>query len=140
MLVTGIALSVLLYMVVGRIIKPGEPAPGSEAWQKSVYGAVLVLGLIIVVLRRVLLSGTAMNRAAAGGVSTVLRNLMTVTIVIAALAEIIAILGLVFYLLTGEDDYSWRLGVVSLFLLAYAFPRRGEWERIVTTSVEAQKK
>src|SRR5262249_19396661 len=81
-LVAAFTLSVILSMVMGRFITPGEPTPGSEAWQKSIYGGVLILGLIIVVGRRILMSKAAMNRAAAGGVSNVLRILMTVTIVI----------------------------------------------------------
>src|SRR5262245_64229116 len=139
-IVTAIALSVILFMIMGKIMNPVEPALESEIWQKRIYGGVLLLGLIIVVLRRFLMSGAAMSRAAAGGISNVLRNLLTVTVIISALAEFIAILGLFFYLRTGDNQYSWRLGVVSLFLLIYAFPRRGEWERVVTASVEAQKK
>jgi hypothetical protein len=49
-----------------------------------------------------------------------------------------AIAGLVLYLLTGDYQYSWRLGVVGLFLLVYSLPRRGEWERAVAESAKIQ--
>ncbi|MGH9840978.1 MAG: hypothetical protein ACREEM_19665 [Blastocatellia bacterium] len=140
LIIGGFIASVLLYMAIARLITPGDGQPGSEKWQQPIYSAVLVLGLVVVVLRRLLMSQSVMNRAAAGGADNVLRKLLTATIVIAAAAEVIAILGLIFYLLTADYQYSWRLGVISLLLLAYAFPRRGEWERILTASAEARKK
>lgn len=136
-IVGGIAASVLLYLLIARFITPGFGQPGSQTWQQPVYSGVLVLGLVIVVLRRLLMSRSAMKSAAADGADGVLRRLLTVTVVIAAAAELIAILGLILYLLTADYQYSWRLGVISLLLLAYAFPRRGEWERIVTESAES---
>jgi hypothetical protein len=138
-IVMAFALSVILFLILGKVATPGEPAPGSEQWQKMIYAGVLILGLFIVVLRRFLLSGIVINRAAAGGIGNVLRNLMAVTIIIASLAEAIAIIGLVFYFVTADYQYSWRLGVISLFLLAYGFPRRAEWERIVAKSTENAK-
>jgi hypothetical protein len=140
MIVASFAATVLLFLLIARVVTPDSFVPGSEQWQKMIYAGVLILGLWIVVLRRLMMSQAMMNRAATRGVGGVLQRLMTVTILIAAAAELVAILGFTFYMLTGDYQYSWRLGVVSLCLLAYAFPRRGEWERIVTTSAEAQKK
>lgn len=137
LLVFAFAVSVLVYMLIARFIAPGESPPGSERWAKLIYSAVLVLGLGVVTLRRVLMSRAVMAQAARRGAQAVLNKLLTVTVIAAAVAEVVAILGLVFYLLTGEYEYSWRLGVISLLLLAYSFPRRGEWERAVAASVKA---
>ncbi len=128
---------VLLMLLLGKVLEPNSFVPGSEQWQKMIYTGVLILGLFIVVLRRLMMSGSVTGRA--GGAAGVLQKLLAMTVIIAALADAIAIGGLVFYFLTGNYDYSWRLGVIGLFLLAYGFPRRTEWERIVTRSTETQK-
>lgn len=138
-LVAAFAASVLIYMLIARLVTPGEPQPGSEKWAQPIYSAVIVIGLMIVILRRVLMSRAVMVSAAAQGAPAVLTRLMAVTVITAAAAEIVAVIGLVFYFLTGDYQYSWRLGLVGLFLLAYSFPRRGEWERAVTASAPPTK-
>lgn len=138
-LVAAFAASVLVYLLIARLITPGEPQPGSEKWAQPIYSAVIVLGLMVVILRRVLMSRAIMGTAAAQGAQAVLTRLLTVTVITAAVAEIIAVLGLVCYFLTSDYQYSWRLGLVSLFLLAYSFPRRREWERAVTASAPPAK-
>lgn len=130
--------SVLIYMLVAKFITPKEIMPGSETWQQPVYSAVIVLGVVVVALRRIMLSKMMIGTATQRGVAAVLQHLLTMTIIICALAEIAAIGGLAFYLLTGDPQYSWRLGVVSIFLLLYTFPRRGEWERAVAESANLQ--
>jgi hypothetical protein len=139
LIVSFFALSVIVYLILARLITPSYSEPGSESWQGRVYAGVLILGLLTVVLRRLLMSGAAMKQAAAGGVEKLVRRLVTVTILLAALAELIAVLGLILYLRSADYQYSWRLGMVGLFLLAYAFPRRREWEHIVTVSIESQR-
>lgn len=139
LIVSALIVSVIVYLILARLITPSYSTPGSESWQGRAYGGVLILGLLTVVLRRLLMSGTVMQQAAAGGVEKLVRRLVTVTIVIAALAELIAILGLILYLASADYQYSWRLGMVGLFLLAYAFPRRREWEHIVTVNMESKR-
>ncbi|MDX2043285.1 MAG: hypothetical protein SF097_18860 [Acidobacteriota bacterium] len=133
-IVMGFCISVMVYMLLARILTPKEITPGSESWQQPVYSAAIVLGLVVVVLRRILLSNMMIGPAIQRGVQAILQHLFTVTLVICVLAEIAAIAGLILYFLTGDSQYSWRLSVVSLFLLAYNFPRRGEWERAVAHS------
>jgi len=136
-IVGSFCVAVLVLMLVAQLITPGESLPGSESWMQPIYSGVIVLGLMVVVMRRILLSNTFMRPAAMRGVQAVLKNLMNVTVICCALAEIAAIGGFVLYMLTGDYQYSWRLGVVSLLLLIYTFPRRGEWERAVAASVKA---
>lgn len=91
-------------------------------------------GLGVVTLRRLMLSRPSLRRAGRRGVGAVLGTLSWAAILGGAIAEAIALLGLVTYLLTGETAYSWRLGVIGLLLVIYSFPRRGEWERAVAAS------
>ncbi|MFN0086008.1 MAG: hypothetical protein ACKVX9_11535 [Blastocatellia bacterium] len=139
-IVFGFIISVLFYLIVAKFVPPAEAVPGSEAWQRPIYAGALILALVVIFLRRFLMSSFIGRRAAAIGAPGVLRNLMMVTILISAIAEVVAILGMLFYFLTGDADYSWRLGAIGLVLLVYAFPRRGEWERWVTASADGAKK
>lgn len=137
-IVMAFGISVLVYMLMAKILTPKEIMPGSERWQQPVYSAAIVLGLVVVILRRFLLSNMMVRSAIQRGVQATLQHLFMVTMLICALAEIAAIGGLMLYLLTADPQYSFRLGIVSLFLLAYNFPRRGEWERAVAFSANLQ--
>ena len=101
--------------------------------------AVIVLAMGVIILRRVWMSMFVMRMAARGGAPATLNRLMQMTIVCAAVSEMVAIIGLMSYLLTGNYRYSLILCLVSLQLLLYtAFPRRGEWIRAVASAANAQ--
>jgi len=138
MIVLMFGISALVCLLVAKFIKPLAPVPGSETWMQPVYSAVIVIGLSVVALRRIVLSKLVMGPAATRGVQAVLNTLQAMTVICSALAEAAAIAGLALYLLTENYQYSWRLGVVGLFLLVYSLPRRGEWERAVAESTKIQ--
>jgi hypothetical protein len=134
LIVAVICASIIIYMLAARIVTPREMTPGSESWRNPVYTGVIVLGLIVVIARRLLMSKMFLGGAAGRGIEKVLSNLTALSVIPAAAAELIAVLGLGLYFLTGETDYSWRLGIVGLFLTIYSFPRRGEWVRAVAVA------
>jgi hypothetical protein len=105
---------------------------------RPVIVGVISLGLIVVVLRRLLMSQTIVKQAPHLGVDAVLGRLMIVTIMSLVAAELVAILGLLLYFLTADYQYSWRLGLIGIFLVLYSFPRRGEWETAVVASAKAK--
>ncbi|MFN0112085.1 MAG: hypothetical protein ACKVZH_24750 [Blastocatellia bacterium] len=135
-IVIAFCLSVLIYMLIGKFITVDDIKPGTESWPQPVYSAAIALGVLVVALRRILMSKTMMATAIQRGAAAVLRHLFTLTIIICALAELAAIGGLVVYLLTGNYDYCLRLGGVSIVLLLYTFPRKGEWERAVAQTTK----
>lgn len=137
-IVIAYGISLLIQLLIARFIKPGEPTPGSETWMQPIYSAAIVLGISVVALRRIMMSKLVMGPAALRGVESVLRTLQTMTMICCSLAEIVVIGGLIFYFLTGDYQYSWRLGIVGLFLLVYSFPRRSEWERLVAATANPQ--
>ena len=126
-IVAAFCVSVLVCLLVARFITVDDIKPGVETWQRPVYSAAIALGVLVIAMRRILMSKPLMATATARGASAVLQHLFTMTVIIGALAEIAGIGGLVLYLLTGDYDYSWRLGGVGLVLLLYTLPRRGEW-------------
>jgi hypothetical protein len=138
-IVFAFCVTVVVFMVIGRFIEPPEIVPGSERLNSIVPAVVLVLALGVIVIRRVWMAVLVMGVAARAGVSAVLNRLSQMTIVCAALSEMVAIVGLMFYMLTGNYRYSVILNLVSLMLLFYtAFPRRGEWERAVIAATNTQ--
>ena len=128
--------SAIAFIMVARFIAPATSVPGSEKWVQPIFVAVIVIGLAVVSIRRILMSQAMMLKLATGGANAIIDRLSKTTIICLALAELVGILGLVFYLLTGYFDYSWRLGVISLLLILYSFPRRGEWGRIISRNTQ----
>ncbi|HEY8459861.1 MAG TPA: hypothetical protein VIM99_05735 [Blastocatellia bacterium] len=126
-------------LLMGRFIMPLEVVPGSERFTAVIPAVVIVLATSAIVLRRVWMSAFVMKMAARAGAPATLNRLMLMTIVCAALSELVAIVGFAFYLLTGNYKYSLTLCLVSLLLLFYtAFPRRGEWARAVADAANAK--
>lgn len=138
-IVFSFCVTVVAFIIIARFVEPPEIVPGSERLHRIVPAVVIVLAMAAVVLRRVWMSAMVMGVAARTGVNAVLNRLVQMTVVCAALSEIVAILGLIFYMLTGVYRYSLILNLVSLILLLYtAFPRRGEWERAVAAATNAR--
>jgi len=138
-IVFAFCVSVGVFALIGRLIKPSEAVPGSERFNSIIPAIVIVLAMGVIVLRRVWMSALVMGMATRNGVPATLSRLLQMTVVCAALSEIVAIVGFMFYLLTGDYRYSLILCLVSLLLLFYtAFPRRGEWERAVAAAANAR--
>ena len=133
MVVVAVGLSVLLYLLLPTLIPVAPTLIETVSWTNRLYSATLVLGLIVVLTRRALLSRTVLSRATRQGTSAVLARFSLTSIICAALAEIVGVLGVFGYLVTGES-YSWPVGIVSLLLIVYSFPRRGEWVRALAAS------
>jgi hypothetical protein len=140
--VIAFCVTVGIFAVVGRLIEPPETLPGSERLNSVIQPLVIVLAISVIVLRRVWMSFLVMGIATRTGVTATLNRLLQMTIVCAALSEIVAIVGFMSYMVSGNSRsyrYSLVLFLVSLILLLYtAFPRRGEWERAVVAAANAR--
>jgi len=138
-IVFAFCVTVVAFIFIARFIEPPEIVPGSERLYRVVPPVVIVLAMAAVVLRRVWMSAMVMGIAARTGVKAVLNRLVQMTLVCATLSELVAVVGLMFYMVTGVFRYSLILNLVSLMLLLYtAFPRRGEWERAVAAAANAR--
>jgi hypothetical protein len=134
-IVFAFCVSVGVFALIGRLIEPPETLPDSERLNSIIPPVVIVLAMGVIVLRRVWMAAMVMRVAKRNGVPATLNRLMQMTLVCAALSEIVAIVGFMSYLLTGNYRYSLILCLVSLLLLFYtAFPRRGEWDRAVAAA------
>src|SRR5262245_8171364 len=138
-IVLAFCVSVGVFALVGRLIEPPETLPRSERLNSVIPAVVIVLAMGVIVLRRVWMSALVMSMAARAGVPATLARLLQWTVARAAASEVVAVVGFMFYLLTGNYRYSLILCLVSLLLLLYtAFPRRGDWERAVIAAANAR--
>jgi hypothetical protein len=141
LIVVALGVSTLLYVVIGWAFAPAMPR-GDYEW--LTYGHYILLGLMgvasvaVVFLRWFFLSPSRLQNARQKGVGALLSQLYLNSLVGAVIGDVVGILGVVGSLVTGNREYSWRFGIVALFLLAYSFPRRGEWTRAVA-ALEAEK-
>jgi F0F1-type ATP synthase membrane subunit c/vacuolar-type H+-ATPase subunit K len=132
LVVAVLGASLVLYLVLGWILPPTQRALELPGQGKFFYAIGIVLGLVVVLLRRIFLSNARLKRSP----QAVVGSLGTVSILGAALGEAIAIIGLAAYLLTGDFDFCWRLTGVGLLLIIYSFPRRGEWVRALSAATK----
>ncbi len=141
LIVAALGVSTVLYVVIGWAFAPALPRANYEWLASSHYiilGLVALAAVAVVFLRRFFLAPARLLKAGLQSVNTLLGQLYLSALVGAVLGDVVGILGVVASLVTGNREYSWRLGIAALLLIAYSFPRRGEWERAVA-KVEAEK-
>lgn len=133
-IVVALGVSTLLYVLLGWVFAPAMPR-ADYAWLTNsryiIAGIVLVAALVTVLLRRFLLAPTRLLKAGQRNLGSLLSQLYLAALSGAVMGDVIGILGVVASLVTGNKEYSWRLGIAALLLILYSFPRRSEWERAV---------
>lgn len=141
LITAALGLSTVLYVIIGWAFAPAMPRGDYEWLTNSHYiivGLVAIGAAVVVLLRRFFLSPDRLQSAGRQGVNALLSKLYLCSLTGAVIGDVIGILGVVASLITGNREYSWRLGLAALLLIAYSFPRRGEWERAVA-GMEAEK-
>jgi hypothetical protein len=94
--------------------------------------SIVIFGLGAITLRRTRFSAARLQDIASlQGTSGLLATLQKTTVLVAALGEAIAVMGLVITMLTGDENDTLRAGVIAIAVLFYAYPRRTAWEREV---------
>jgi len=130
--------SVILLVLVAYVMSqsPQRPAlddPNLIKWLLwVVHGFALILGIGIIVGRRVLFRTSRLMRLVEeGGLNRLVDELASKTILLAAMSELIALLAVVLSLLIRSYEAMWRLTTVGVLLLLYNMPRRSAWQRTV---------
>lgn len=96
-------------------------------WVAIVFTAIAAL-----VLRRVLPGRERLKNAELlKGISGLLTTLQVNSIVLGALASIVAVIGVVITFKNGNKSDALRAGAVALILFAVNFPRQSVWRKIV---------
>jgi hypothetical protein len=123
---------IVLYIVIGLMILGSRSTVPRDQLLIPFYGAAAMCALGALVLRRIQMQGSRLESVAVRrGIAGLLGHLVTTTIISGALAEVVAVLGLLLSLLTSDLTHVLRLGVVALAVSVYNFPRLRAWQLAV---------
>jgi len=129
--------SVVVYFLVAFVLGQmgGASIESALAYQKLrriAYGFAFVYSIGLILFRRAMLGSDRLARVVTTrGVRGLVDHLSTVTILLAALGEVVAIIGLIMSLLSRVMEDMVRLGGVGALLILYNFPRRSKWFHLV---------
>jgi hypothetical protein len=94
--------------------------------------SILVFGLGAVALRRTKFATMRLQDIGAlNGPTGLLITLERTTLQVAFLGAVIAAIGFLATLLTGNDFYTYGAGLVALAVLLYCYPVRSSWDKAV---------
>lgn len=97
------------------------------------WAAIILLIAVVLVLNKVLFSRKSLKTTfLEKGSSGVLADLQIKTIFICLVVEIIAIIGFLIATLSGSKFEMFRAGTVALVIFLFNFPRKGNWQQILT--------
>ena len=93
---------------------------------------VIFLGVGSIVFRRTRFQAMRLQDIGAlRGASGLLETLQTTTVIVAVIADVIAVLGLLISAMTGAGTDMLYFGVIAVAVLLYCYPRRAAWAAVV---------
>jgi len=129
--------TLLVLIVSVWFLAPDSQNPISQQTLILLWAAIIFVALGTFILRRLLFRWDRLKDITLlKGVSGLLKTLQVNAIILVALAETIAIFGLVIAVLSGETFEIFRAGLVSLILFWLNFPRKSVWQKIVANLQE----
>jgi hypothetical protein len=132
MVVVAVMLSIAGYVAAGSIIRGNGGASEGMSVRVPVYVAALFIALGSIAWRRSQMRWLRLsNVAEVRGAEGLIRHLLNTTIILAGLAEVIGLLGLVLCFTGGVMRDGLIMGVVALLIVLPVFPRRQVWEKTV---------
>lgn len=100
---------------------------------------VIFLGIGAIVFRRTRFSAMRLQDIGAlRGAAGLLDTLQTTTVIVALIAALISILGLLISIMTGAGTDMLYFGVIAIAVLAYCYPRRAAWQSVVRATVRGE--
>lgn len=133
MIVLAFAAFIVLYIAIGIFnISSGSSDVSANDLPYSFYVGAIFLALGSIAYRRAQMRRLRLEAVAAlRGVDGLIKHFFQVTLVSAALAEMIGLLAVMISLLGGERGDVIRLGIVALVVELFTYPRRGAWRQAV---------
>lgn len=105
----------------------------SDQTLTTLWVAVLFIAVGAFLARRMLFGWERLkNVVLLKGVKGLIQTLQTNSIILGAIGEIIAILGFLIALLSGNKWEMFRAGAIALVVFLANFPRKSVWEKIVS--------
>jgi len=130
--VRALLIAVVLLCVLAFVSKKFLTQQTNPSLHMAVLITILVLGLGAIAFRRTRFATMRLQDIAAiRGASGLLITLQRTTLQIALIGATAAVIGFVATLLTGDDSYTYRAGLVAVAVLLYCYPVRSSWEKAV---------
>lgn len=99
----------------------------------TLWVAVLFIAIGSFVLRRLFFNWERLkNITLLKGVKGLLGTLLTNSVILGLMAEIVAIVGFLIAIFSGNSSDMFRAGVISLVVFLINFPRKSVWKKIVS--------
>lgn len=125
-------LSTLILIVIAWFLAARTDNSITEAGISWLWMTVLFIAVGTFLLRRFLFAWDRLkNIALVEGIPKLISTLQTNTIILSALAEVIAVIGFLVATLTGDKFEMFRAGAVALIVFLINFPRLAVWRKIV---------
>ena len=130
--VLGLLIGVALLCVVAYLSKKFITQKTNPSLDMAVRISILMFGLSSIALRRTKFSAMRLQDIGSlQGPVGLLATLQRTTMQVALLACVIALIGFLGTLFTGNDFYTYAAGAVAIAVLLYAYPVRRAWETAV---------
>lgn len=128
-LILDLLLLMVAYLFAERVVRRGD-----ESIVIALWIGILVCGLGAFVLRRTRFATMRLKDIGAlRGTSGLLKTLQQTTIQLACLGGAVAVMGYAWGMLTHDWTNTLRAAGVSAIVLAYSYPFRSSWQRVVRT-------
>ena len=134
LLIATVLLSVVAFLSDAYLVE--KPNPPLDI---AVRIVILILGLGAVVWRRTKFQAMRLQDIAGlGGVTALIKTLEKTTIQIALIGALIAAIGFVATLMTGNERYSYWAGAIAVVVFIYSYPTKSSWLKTMYRFTEKQ--
>ncbi|MCD9187632.1 MAG: hypothetical protein LUM44_14530 [Pyrinomonadaceae bacterium] len=127
-----IASLLILVVLAFVLVKPENGGQTSDSTRWMLWVAALFAALSSFIIRRMLYRWDRLrDLSLLQGISALIKTLSVNSIILASMAEIVALVGFVISILTGDAFEMVRAAVIALVVFIINFPRKSIWEKIV---------
>lgn len=125
--------SLSVFVVLAFVLaKPENGGQISDNTRWTLWVAALFAALGSFIVRRMLYRWDRLHDISLlKGISGLIKTLSVNSILLASMAEIVAVIGFVISILTGNAFEMLRAAVIALVVFIINFPRKSIWEKIV---------
>jgi hypothetical protein len=133
LIVIGQIVATLILIAISWLISPRVDLDITEQTTNALWIFVIFTVVGVFLLRRILFNWKKLrNINLTKGVKGLIATLQTYTILLGTLTEVIAIIGFLISVMTGNKFEMFRAGAIALVVFIMIFPRKKVWETIVS--------
>ncbi len=130
-IVLAMAASIIFYVIIGLTLAPSVATAPTQK-PMPFFVTAIVLAFASLAVRRVQFGSARIEWVAnKRGIEALIKHFFITTVIAAALAEAIGILGLLIGFLGGGQMEVVSLGVIAFVMTISNYPRRAAWEQVV---------